>query len=73
MLAQIRGCQNAKRPYASHSCRDCAAKMWSKVAVGGKNTIPATVRDLTDAECQEIRPIENLQRADIHELHEAID
>ena len=38
----------------------------------GKSTIPATVRDLTDAECQEIQLIENLQRADIHELDEAL-
>ena len=42
----------------------------SKLA--GKQTIPATVRDLTDAECREIQLIENLQRADIHELDEGI-
>ncbi len=41
----------------------------SKLA--GKQTIPATVRELTDAECREIQLIENLQRADIHELDEA--
>ncbi|MCI0623047.1 MAG: ParB/RepB/Spo0J family partition protein [Acidobacteria bacterium] len=37
-----------------------------------KETIPATVRALTDAECREIQLIENLQRADIHELDEAL-
>jgi len=43
----------------------------SKLA--GKTTIPATVRTLTDAEAQEIRLIENLQRTNIHELDEGID
>lgn len=42
----------------------------SKLA--GKQTIPATVRELIDAECREIQLIENLQRADIHELDEAL-
>ncbi len=42
----------------------------SKLA--GKTTIPATVRELTDAEAQEIRLIENLQRTNIHELDEGI-
>jgi len=42
----------------------------SKLA--GKNTIPATVRNLTDAEAQELRLIENLQRSNIHELDEGI-
>jgi len=41
----------------------------SKLA--GKESIPATVRELTDAECREIQLIENLQRADINELDEA--
>ena len=40
--------------------------------MAGKNTIPATVRKLTDAEAQEIRLIENLQRTNIHELDEGI-
>lgn len=42
----------------------------SKLA--GKNTIPATVRNLTDAEAREIQLVENLQRENIHELDEAI-
>jgi len=42
----------------------------SKLA--GKETIPATVRDLTDAEAREIQLVENLQRENIHELDEGI-
>jgi ParB family chromosome partitioning protein len=42
----------------------------SKLA--GKESIPATIRELTDAESREIQLIENLQRADIHELDEAL-
>ncbi len=42
----------------------------SKLA--GKNTIPATVRDLSDSECREIQLIENLQREGIHELDEGL-
>jgi len=40
--------------------------------LGGKDSIPATVRELTDAQCREIQLIENLHRADIHELDEAL-
>ncbi len=36
-----------------------------------RETIPATIRDLTDAESAEIQLIENLQREDVHELDEA--
>jgi ParB family transcriptional regulator, chromosome partitioning protein len=42
----------------------------SKLA--GKNAIPATVRNLTDAEVHEIQLVENLQRENIHELDEGI-
>lgn len=41
----------------------------SKLAKRG--TIPASVRELTDTECLELQLIENLQRADVHELDEA--
>src|SRR5579872_7460154 len=41
----------------------------SKLA--GRETIPATVRELTDAQCLELQLIENLQRSDVHELDEA--
>jgi len=48
------------------------ARRFRASKLAGKGTIPATVRDLTDAECREIQLIENLQRADIHELDEGI-
>ena len=48
------------------------ARRFRASKLAGKNTIPATVRDLTDAEAQEIRLIENLQRSNIHELDEGI-
>ena len=41
----------------------------SKLA--GRETIPATVRELTDGQCLELQLIENLQRSDVHELDEA--
>ncbi|MGB6875381.1 MAG: ParB/RepB/Spo0J family partition protein [Candidatus Acidiferrales bacterium] len=46
------------------------ARRFRASTLADKETIPATVRDLTDAECREIQLIENLQRADIHELDE---
>ena len=48
------------------------ARRFRASKLAGKDVIPATVRDLTDAECREIQLIENLQRADIHELDEGI-
>jgi ParB family transcriptional regulator, chromosome partitioning protein len=41
----------------------------SKLA--GRETVPATIRELTDAQCLELQLIENLQRSDVHELDEA--
>ncbi len=48
------------------------ARRFRASKLAGKAAIPGTVRDLTDAECREIQLIENLQRADIHELDEGI-
>jgi ParB family transcriptional regulator, chromosome partitioning protein len=36
-----------------------------------RQTIPASIRELTDTQCLELQLIENLQRADVHELDEA--
>ena len=41
----------------------------SKLA--GRDTIPATIRELTDTQCLEIQLIENGQRDDVHPLDEA--
>lgn len=38
------------------------ARRFRASKLAGKNTIPATVRDLTDAECRELQLVENLQR-----------
>lgn len=48
------------------------ARRFRASKLAGRDTIPTTVRNLTDAECREIQLIENLQRADIHELDEGI-
>ncbi len=48
------------------------ARRFRSSKLAGKRTIPATVRVLTDAEAQEIRLIENLQRTNIHELDEGV-
>src|SRR3984957_13178977 len=47
------------------------ARRFRASKVAGRETIPASIRVLTDAECLELQLIENLQRADVHELDEA--
>jgi ParB family chromosome partitioning protein len=47
------------------------ARRYRASKLAGRESIPATVRDLTDTECLELQLIENLQRADVHELDEA--
>ena len=47
------------------------ARRYRASKLAGRETIPASVRDLTDTECLELQLIENLQRADVHELDEA--
>jgi ParB family chromosome partitioning protein len=47
------------------------ARRYRASKLAGRETIPATVRVLTDTECLELQLIENLQRADVHELDEA--
>lgn len=47
------------------------ARRYRASKLAERETIPATVRELTDTECLELQLIENLQRADVHELDEA--
>jgi ParB family chromosome partitioning protein len=47
------------------------ARRFRASKLAGRETIPASIRELTDTECLELQLIENLQRADVHELDEA--
>lgn len=47
------------------------ARRYRASKLAERETIPASVRDLSDTECLELQLIENLQRADVHELDEA--
>src|SRR5580692_9452711 len=47
------------------------ARRYQASQMAQRETIPATVRELTDTQCLELQLIENLQRADVHELDEA--
>src|SRR6266481_1353612 len=47
------------------------ARRYRASRIAGRETIPASVRELTDTQCLELQLIENLQRADVHELDEA--
>src|SRR6266851_3889526 len=47
------------------------ARRYRASRLAGRETIPASVRELTDTQCLELQLIENLQRADVHELDEA--
>jgi ParB family chromosome partitioning protein len=47
------------------------ARRYRASKLAKRETIPASVRELTDTECLELQLIENLQRADVHELDEA--
>jgi ParB family chromosome partitioning protein len=47
------------------------ARRYRASKLAARESIPATIRELTDTECLELQLIENLQRADVHELDEA--
>lgn len=46
-------------------------RRWRAAQIAKLDRIPATVRELADAEVLEIQVVENLQRADLHPLEEA--
>src|SRR5260370_4447467 len=48
------------------------ARRFRASKLAGKNTIPATVRNLTDARGQELRFIDNLQSTNMHGLEAGI-
>jgi ParB family chromosome partitioning protein len=47
------------------------ARRYRASQLAQRDTIPATIRELTDTQCLELQLIENLQRAEVHELDEA--
>jgi len=47
------------------------ARRYRASKLAERESIPASVRELTDTQCLELQLIENLQRADVHELDEA--
>ena len=47
------------------------ARRYRASKLADRETIPASVRELTDTQCLELQLIENLQRVDVHELDEA--
>ena len=47
------------------------ARRYRASKLANRESIPATIRELTGTQCLELQLIENLQRADVHELDEA--
>ena len=56
---------------AGHYELVAGARRFRASKIAERETIPACIRELTDTECLELQLIENLQRADVHELDEA--
>ena len=48
-----------------------AQRRYRASKLAGRDSIPASIRELTETQCLELQLIENLQRADVHELDEA--
>ena len=51
----------------------CGERRYRAAKAAGLQLVPATVRDYTDEQAEEVRLVENLQRADLHPLDEAED
>jgi ParB family chromosome partitioning protein len=50
----------------------CGERRWRASKTAGKETIPARIMHLSDAEALELAVIENVQREGVHELDEAL-
>jgi len=59
------------RPVNGHYEIVAGERRYRASKLAGRESVPATVRELTDAECLEIQLIENLLRTDLHPFEEA--
>jgi len=59
------------RPVAGQFEIVAGARRYRAALLAGLAELPVCVRELGDAEAQEIQAIENLQRADLHPFEEA--
>ena len=59
------------RPVNGHYEIVAGERRYRASQLAGRDTVPATVRELTDAECLETQLIENLLRTDLHPFEEA--
>ena len=50
----------------------CGERRWRASKAAGRDSIPARIVNLSDAEALELGVIENIQREDVHELDEAL-
>ena len=49
----------------------CGERRWRASKTAGRDSIPARIMNLSDAEALELAVIENVQRENVHELDEA--
>lgn len=49
----------------------CGERRYRASVLAGMPTIPATIREMTDAEALEAQIVENMQRSDVHPMAEA--
>ena len=59
------------RPVNGHFEIVAGERRYRASKLAGRDSVPATVRELNDAECLEIQLIENLLRTDLHPFEEA--
>ncbi len=59
------------RPYGASYQLVVGERRWRAAKLAGLKTIPAVIREVTDAECLELALIENLLREDLNPMEEA--